>query len=337
MTVNVLLKNFGNAAATNFTATLLATGGVTFPGPAQAFGPLAAGGVTNCPVAFTATGVCGGLITAGLHLQSDTNDLGTVSFSFNLGATGAVQTFTASGFINILDATTATPYPATNFVSGVTGTVSKVTVTLNNLNHTFPDDLDLLLVGPGGQSVILMSDAGGSVDFVNTTLTFDDSAALAVPDSTQITSGTYRTANYGTAGADSFPAPAPPPPWGASLAIFNGIDPNGTWRLFVVDDAGSDVGSIAGGWSLAIATGGGFSCCQHVLSTPVIVSTTNSGGNIYFSFATEAGASYFVECKNSLSDTNWQLLQTIPGDSTLKTVFYPINAPSQRFYRLRAQ
>lgn len=337
VTVNVLLKNFGNAAATNFTATLLATGGVTFPGPAQALGPLAAGGATNCLVAFTASSVCGSVITAGLHLQSGTNDLGTVSFSFHLGAPGAVQTFTAPGFINIPDATIASPYPATNFVSGVTGVVSKVTVTLNNLNHTFPDDLDLLLVGPGGQSVILMSDAGGSVDFVNTTLTFDDSAVSVVPDSTQITSGIYRTANYGTAGADSFPAPAPPAPWGASLAVFNGIDPNGAWRLFVVDDAGSDVGSIAGGWSLAIATGGGFSCCQHVLSAPVIVSTTNSGGNIYFSFATEAGASYFVECKNSLSDTNWQLLQTITGDSTLKTVFYPINAPQQRFYRLRAQ
>ena len=57
------------------------------------------------------------------------------------------------------------------------GTVSKVTVTLKNMNHTFPDDIDVLLVGPGGQKLLLMSDAGGSADIVNNTYTFDDTAA----------------------------------------------------------------------------------------------------------------------------------------------------------------
>ena len=40
------------------------------------------------------------------------------------------------------------------------GTISKVTVRLNNIAHTFPDDIDVLLVGPGGQTSILMSDNG---------------------------------------------------------------------------------------------------------------------------------------------------------------------------------
>ena len=134
-----------------------------------------------------------------------------------------------------------------------------------------------------------------------------------------------------------FPASAPAAPWGAALSVFNGVDPNGVWKLFVVDDAGSDVGNIAGGWSLAITTGDGLTCCQHVLGAPKIVSTTNSGGNIFFSFASEPGATYYVEGKDSLNAANWQLLQTLTGDGTLKTLSYPINAPQQRFYRLRAQ
>src|SRR6185436_20182954 len=40
----------------------------------------------------------------------------------------------------------------------------------------------------------------------------------------------------------------------ASLAVFNGSNPNGVWKLFVVDDNTGDVGNIAGGWTVAITT-----------------------------------------------------------------------------------
>ena len=55
----------------------------------------------------------------------------------------------------------ATPYPSTCVVSGVTGTVSDVNVNINGLTHTYPDDIDMLLVSPDGQNAIFMSDAGG--------------------------------------------------------------------------------------------------------------------------------------------------------------------------------
>ena len=38
------------------------------------------------------------------------------------------------------------------------------------------------------------------------------------------------------------------------LAAFNGLNPNGTWSLYVVDDVGGDVGTIAGGWDLTITS-----------------------------------------------------------------------------------
>jgi subtilisin-like proprotein convertase family protein len=51
----------------------------------------------------------------------------------------------------------------------------------------------------------------------------------------------------------SFPSPAPPGPYGTSLAGFNGTNPNGAWSLYVVDNFEVDTGSIAGGWNLDVA------------------------------------------------------------------------------------
>ena len=53
------------------------------------------------------------------------------------------------------------PYPSNIVVAGMPGTVTKVTVKLNNITHTNPVDMDMLLIGPAGQTAIIMSDAGG--------------------------------------------------------------------------------------------------------------------------------------------------------------------------------
>ena len=37
---------------------------------------------------------------------------------------------------------------------------------LGGLSHWWPDDIDMLLVGPGGQNAKIWSDAGGSLDVV---------------------------------------------------------------------------------------------------------------------------------------------------------------------------
>ena len=44
----------------------------------------------------------------------------------------------------------STPYPSSIVVSGVSGTITKLTVTLFNINHDRPDDIEVLLVGPTG-------------------------------------------------------------------------------------------------------------------------------------------------------------------------------------------
>ncbi len=261
VTVDFALRNTGTGPATNVVATLLSTGGVTFPSEPQGYGALAPQGATvTRPFTFTATGSCFGSVTATLQLRDGTNSLGSVAFTFRLGAT---LSFTNATNISIPASGTATPYRSTLTVSGVPNPASNVVVRLLNITHNNPDDLDILLVGPGGQTVMLMSDAGGGGDLAGVTLTLDNAAANALPDSSQLSTGTNRPANYGA--NDGLIAPAPAEPYGTTLAVFNGPNPNGVWELFVRDDASPRSGNIAGGWSLNFPT-----CCVNTNTPPML-------------------------------------------------------------------
>ncbi len=176
-----------------------------------------------------------------------------------LALVGALQaqtfTFSNTATITIPSSGTATPYPSTINVSGLSGTIVNISVRLIGYNHTFPDDVDVLLVGPAGtaaQSVVLMADVGGGSDVVNVDLVIEDGAA-AMPDSSLLTSGTYAPTN--PVPGDVFPAPAPAGPHGATFASMGLIGgpasaANGTWSLYVLDDLSADAGSFSGGWSI---------------------------------------------------------------------------------------
>jgi subtilisin-like proprotein convertase family protein len=260
VTMNFPLQNTGTGPTSNLVATLLPTGGVVSPSAPQNYGALSpVGGAVSRPFTFTAAGACGGTIVATLQLQDGATNLGTVSFNITIGGTSSTPSpFSNATAITILDTprvggiAPSSPYPSTIAVAGLNGTVTKVTVTLNNFNHVFPNDVDMLLVGPGGQKLILSSDAGGTAAVTNRTITLDDAAATTIPGG--MANGTYRPTNNGT--GDTFPAPAPagPHPDPQLLSIFNGQNPNGVWSLYVVDDAGTDAGSIGGGWQLNITT-----------------------------------------------------------------------------------
>src|SRR6185436_509990 len=163
-----------------------------------------------------------------------------------------VFTFDSTNRINIVDGQPAIPYPSVTTVAGLTGLVSRVAVTLVGLTHTFPGDIDMLLVGPGGQSVVVMSDAGNTFDVFGVNLRFEDGAPSNLPDNAQIVSGTYKPTDY--AAGETFFAPAPAGPYGSSFAGFAGTQPNGNWSLYVSDDRGTDVGEILHGWKLEITT-----------------------------------------------------------------------------------
>ncbi|MBI1764572.1 MAG: VCBS repeat-containing protein [Acidobacteria bacterium] len=171
---------------------------------------------------------------------------------------GTTVIFGNNAPITINDATTASLYPSTITVSGVSpATVTGVSVRLLGFSHTFPDDVDIILVGPQGQRAVIMSDAGGGNPGVSgLNLTFNPTSTNVLPDEGPLVTGTTRPANYDPANADFFPAPFPAPNTltdaAADLSVFNLTNPNGDWKLYVVDDAGQDVGSISGGWLLTL-------------------------------------------------------------------------------------
>ncbi|MBE2182462.1 MAG: putative Ig domain-containing protein, partial [Anaerolineae bacterium] len=167
----------------------------------------------------------------------------------------ATNVFSNTGSISIPYFGNADPYPSTISVSGITDTVTDVNVTISGMSHTYVPDIDILLVGPGGQNVMLMSDAGGSRGVDNITLTLDSDALESIPAYSffPFPSGTYLPTNY-EGGSDTMLAPAPAEPFGTSLDVFDGVNPNGSWSLYVRDGTTGDNGSISGGWSLNITT-----------------------------------------------------------------------------------
>lgn len=146
---------------------------------------------------------------------------------------------------------TAAPYPSRVKVANLRqGKILDVNVKIRGYIHTFPDDVDVLLVAPNGRNAIVMSDAGGSGDVNGVGLTIDDEAPIFFPDSGQIVSTAYLPSNYNTI-LDPFPTQTPS--GNRLLSRFDGTNPNGFWKLFVVDDFPSvDGGQFAGGWSLQI-------------------------------------------------------------------------------------
>ncbi len=324
VTVNLGLTNTGSAATANLVATLQETGGVTNASGPQAYGALAPGAGAARPFTFTASGPRGSEVTATLQFQDGAVDLGTATWQLVLGAL-ATTSFSTSNPISIPSSGVASPYPSVIAVSNLSGTVTRVTATLNGLSHDYPDEIDALLAGPAGGSVVLLSDAGAGGEAANLMLTFDDAAAAALPGYGILSSGTFRPTNH-DAPDDVFPAPAPSGP-AATLAVFNGLNPNGTWRLFLYDDSYGDGGTLAGGWSLAITTAtctdntffelAGYTVDETAGSATISVARTGgNGGSAAVDYAATAGTatagSDFTPTSGTLEFAAGQTLRAFP-------------------------
>ncbi|HWR54030.1 MAG TPA: Ig-like domain repeat protein [Bryobacteraceae bacterium] len=158
--------------------------------------------------------------------------------------------------------------PSDIAVSGLSGTVTDVTVTLRNIN----DDFDLwtttvLLTGPGGRKLVLVSKAGYADlgPLTNSTLILSDSAGSLIPRTwaspPNNTTVTHRPTAYDVpvlwmpGGVNVCGGACPLPATQGSntlLGTFGGIDPNGTWSLGVRLESGVEVLTIAGGWSITL-------------------------------------------------------------------------------------
>lgn len=176
----------------------------------------------------------------------------TTTSTTSTSTTSTTSTTTAEPtFIVINDFSQANPYPSHRTIVGLPGTITKVVLNLYHLSHTFPKDIDMLLVSPTGEACLVMADCGGSFAVSNLNLALDQDAADALPDATAMVAGTFRPANYNP--ADTIPSPAPGGPYSSDLSVFNGISPNGVWMLYIYDDQVLDAGTLAD-WSLTITS-----------------------------------------------------------------------------------
>jgi len=166
------------------------------------------------------------------------------------GGTVAAEIFTNPDGIWISDA--PDPWPSTINVTGLSGTIAGIKVRIAGLWHQQPDDIDMLLVGPQGQTVMLMSDVGGSCQVVGVDLLFIDGKP-PLPNGCTLTDGSYRPTNAPP--FEDLPDPTPNPPYGTTLSNFNGTDPNGIWKLFIYDDYWFEYGSLES-WSIIITLQG---------------------------------------------------------------------------------
>jgi subtilisin-like proprotein convertase family protein len=165
----------------------------------------------------------------------------------------------------------ASPYPSPIAVSDLRGaTIRDINVRLRNYSHEYPDDVDVLLVGPArtGKDALIMSDAGAGLNLSDVTLTLDDEALKRLPDgngkdpddgTTPIETASYKPSDYVQVRRDGVTPKNPDAFPGITtfsgneaLSAFDGALPNGTWRLYVVDDGHDWTGQFAGGWALQI-------------------------------------------------------------------------------------
>lgn len=147
-------------------------------------------------------------------------------------AAQTVNQYTNTTAGNIVDSTNCATTVTRTFAVGTSYILSDVNLGVF-LTHTYRSDLRISLTSPGGTTVNVMTNTGGSGDNLNDL--FDDEAASAI-------------ATHNATVTD--PTTAPPPyshsfqPT-AALTAFDGQNALGTWTMVICDSVGNDTGNFA--------------------------------------------------------------------------------------------
>jgi subtilisin-like proprotein convertase family protein len=272
----------------------------------------------------------GALLAAGRASASSSilSDDG-VLLAFNPG------TITIPSLGSALPSPSALPAPSTVTVSSASAApITSVEVTLYNVYHSSLDDIDILLVGPTGEKTLLMSDAGGSNSVDGITLTFNAQASAALPDEVRVTSGIWQPGNfaslndYGQANNDRFDSLAPAGPYSADLTVFNGTNPNGTWRLFVQDDTDKAAGKIIDGWSLSISTQPLLNTVSLAVSPERVLE--DGPANLIYTFSRTGSLQNPLSVNYTLAGTATPGIDFtgIPSTGSVKTVTFAAGSPT---------
>jgi subtilisin-like proprotein convertase family protein/V8-like Glu-specific endopeptidase len=169
--------------------------------------------------------------TAGAYDDSGTGAYEiSVEHQADAGGDGDHDTFSNDNSMEISDVGRDRVVSTIN-VSGMTGSIADLNVEVD-IQHTYNSDLRLVLVAPDRTRIILVNRQGGSENNFEQTL-FDQQASKHINRGDAPFRGSYRPAQ--------------------SLDQLNGLNPNGRWRLVVIDMVDQDGGSLDS-WTLEIDT-----------------------------------------------------------------------------------
>ena len=167
---------------------------------------------------------------------------------FSIGTHFGQSTFSNTSNLCPTDGNTS-GVSSTISVTGQPTSISTISVTIPNISHSWYDDLDIMLISPTGQRLVLMSDCGGNnPGNGNRNYTFVQGGTVLNDGSPPTASGNVSPTGFET--PDTWPDGAP------TISSMNQLtgNPNGTWTLRVIDDAVGDAGCLNGGWSIAFTT-----------------------------------------------------------------------------------
>lgn len=238
-----------------------------------------------------------------------------ILFLFIYPRLGAQVVFSNPTPINLPDGAPpikGSPYGSQIDVSGMSGIVSGLTVTLYNVYHNLPSAMDILLVAPDGSSSIILSDVGSAADIKGITVVLKDDATNFLPD-TQIHSGTYKPTNLGY-GTDTWPAPAPASSGNNTLSVFNGMGPNGVWKLYAVNDIDGGSGTIQGGWSITMTTQNTAVLPLRLKDFSAVYSNSSHSSMLTWTTAEDAGQ-YPVVIASSSDGIQWKEVSRVTASA----------------------
>lgn len=230
----------------------------------------------------------------------------------------------------------ANPNPSSIEVVGMGGLISGLRITLRDFQHDFPDAVDIMLEGPNGINLVILSDVGAAVDVSGINIVIYDSATGYLPDNSQLTSGSFKPTNIGN--DDLWPANTPAASTNTSLSAFHGFGPNGTWKLYASNDVSGGIGSIAGGWSITLYTVNEAVLGSRISSFIAAYDETQRAIQIKWVFNNELNERAF-HIEHSTDQRKWKLIGVVNSAITTngrKTFRYQHkqNIYQNNYYRL---
>ena len=114
------------------------------------------------------------------------------------------------------------------FMNGEVPQILSIELVLTGLTHTHPEDLDIFLISPFGETVEVMTDKGDGVAIVNMNLIFNNLGQALPADGQALVAGTYNTEDT-NGGMDKY------------IGNSGGTD---AWELVIIDDSEGDQGAL---------------------------------------------------------------------------------------------